>query len=97
MEWADVKWLIGVLLSAHAGTAVMLWRYFSGRTGELLKDFHELEKRVNAHDERMRQGITYVEADRLIDLKLEPLRTELRQNTDAVKDLTQELRRQREG
>ena len=93
----SLEWAVGIIVSAFFGVMGWIWRLRATDRVEILGIIADLDNRVDAHDERMRQGITYVEADRLIDLKLEPLRTELRSNTEAVKDLTQELRRQREG
>ena len=50
-----------------------------------------LWKRQNDQDERIRTGISYAEADSLIDLKLQPIRESLDRNTLATEKLTDTL------
>lgn len=50
-----------------------------------------LWKKIEKHDDRMRHGISYEEADNLIDLKLQPVRESLDRNTRATEQLTEAL------
>jgi hypothetical protein len=84
VELSTLLWTAGVVVTANAGVAGWLFVYTNAR-------FADMYKKLDGHDERMRNGITYVEADRLIDLKLAPIRDALERNTKATEKLTEVL------
>lgn len=49
----------------------------------------KIEAELKEQDGRMRQGITYEQADQLIDLKLKPIADALERNTKATEKLTE--------
>lgn len=95
LETSTFIWVVGVVASAGLAVAGWLWKYTSSRFEELRLDYTERAKtlthKIEIHDERMRQGITYSQADQLIDLKLAPIRDALERNTQATVQLTNVL------
>ena len=86
LELSTLLWVVGGVLAAVGTTVGWLFVYTNSR-------FADLSKKMEGHDERMRMGITYDQADRLIDLKLAPIRDALERNTEATRALTDVLLR----
>lgn len=84
LELSTLLWVAGGVLTAVGTTVGWLFVYTNSR-------FADLGKRLEGHDERMRAGITYDQADKLIDLKLAPIRDALERNTEATRELTKVL------
>ena len=70
------------ILGGYSAAAIAAW-------GLIWWRMNRLDKKVEGHDERMRQGITYEQADTLIDLKLRPIADALEKNTRATERLTE--------
>lgn len=95
LETSTLLWVVGTAVGVVMAIAGWLWVYTNSRFTELSKHINEsvggLEREIEKHDERMRNGITYAQADQLIDLKLAPIRDALERNTKATEKLTEVL------
>lgn len=70
------------ILGGYSAIAMAAWYLIWWR-------MNKIDREVQGHDERMRQGITYEQADQLIDLKLKPIADALERNTKATERLTE--------
>lgn len=99
LELSTLLWVVGTAVAAVMTVAGWLWVYTNSKFADLQKHINEsvenLDREIEKHDERMRNGITYAQADQLIDLKLAPIRDALERNTKATEKLTEALLQRR--
>lgn len=93
-----VLWIIGGGLTMVFVLMGYLYKMINsesqGRREGIEKLDDKLDKKLESQDDRMRDSISYQQADQLIDLKMQPLKESLDRNTAAVTHLTEVLVKQ---
>lgn len=66
-----------------------LFKMIAAEKHDRQKDRETAREEAKEFESRLRQGISYPEAERMVDLKIQPLKESLDRNTKAVVHLTQ--------